>query len=39
VPQPPQLSTSLPFVTTQAVPHRVSPAEQPVLLQALLLQT
>jgi hypothetical protein len=38
VPQPPQLSASLPFVTTQAVPHRVCPLAQ-LELQRLLLQT
>jgi len=38
VPQPPQLSTSVPLVTTQAVPHRVCPPAQ-VVVQALLLQT
>jgi hypothetical protein len=34
----PQLSASLPFVTTQAVPQRVCPVAQ-LVPQALLLQT
>jgi hypothetical protein len=38
MPQLPQLSASLPFVTTQAVPHMLCPVAQ-LVLQTLLLQT